>query len=97
MARLTAGSIRAVTEKYAPLRRQAPVNAAPYNPESARATIVAAHPAARAVPIASAVKLAAPRGGLRLRGGDGPAPDRPECPSRARRNVMSIESIRTWS
>src|SRR5438552_13719355 len=61
MARLTAGSIRAVTEKYAPARRQAPVNAAQYNPESARATTVPAHPADRAVPIASAVNEAAPR------------------------------------
>ena len=61
IAAVTAGSIRAVTEKYAPARRQAPANAAQYNPESARATIVPAHPAARAAPIASAVKLAAPR------------------------------------
>ena len=58
---MTAGSIRAVTEKYAPARRQAPVNAAQYSPESARATIVPAHPADRAVPSASAAKLAAPR------------------------------------
>src|SRR6516164_1340984 len=58
---LTAGSIRAVTEKYAPARRQAPVNAAQYSPESARATIGPEHPAARAVPSASAVNDAAPR------------------------------------
>ncbi len=50
-----------MTEKCAPARRQAPVNAAQYNPESARATIIPAHPAPRAVPSASAVKLAAPR------------------------------------
>jgi hypothetical protein len=37
------------------------VNAAQYNPESARVTIVAVHPAARAVLIASAVNEAAPR------------------------------------
>jgi len=61
IAALTAGSIRAVTGKYAPARRQAPVNAAQYSPESARATIVPVHPAVTAVPIAPAVKPAAPR------------------------------------
>src|SRR5260370_33673816 len=61
MARRPAGSIFAVTEKTAPGRRQAPVNAAQYSPESARATIVPAHPAARAVPSASAANDAAPR------------------------------------
>src|SRR6266851_8472031 len=61
IAVLTAGSIRAVTEKYAPALRQAPVNAAQYSPESALATIVPVHPASRAAPSAAAVNEAAPR------------------------------------
>src|SRR5579859_7613849 len=66
IAALTAGPIRAVTEKHAPARRHAVVNAAQYRPESARATIVPVHPADRAVPSASAVKPAAPRAVLAL-------------------------------
>src|SRR5436190_9860492 len=61
IAAFTAGSIRAVTEKHAPARRQAPVNAAQYNPESARAMIVPVHPADRAAPSASAANEATPR------------------------------------
>ena len=57
----TAGSIRAMTEKNAPARRQAPVNAAQYSPESARATIVPVHPTATAALIAPVVNEAAPR------------------------------------
>ena len=61
IARLTAASIRAVTEKHVPARRQALVNAAQYNPESARATIVPVHSAGRAAPSASATNEAMPR------------------------------------
>jgi hypothetical protein len=61
IAALTAGSVRAVTEKHAPARWQAPVSAAKYNPELARATIVSIHPVDRAAPSASAANETTPR------------------------------------
>jgi hypothetical protein len=61
IAALTAWFIGAVTEKKAPARRTAPVNAAEQNAESARTIRIPVHPVLRAVPTACPAKLAAPR------------------------------------
>jgi len=53
--------IETVTENRAPPRRIALVTAALQNAESIRTTIVPVQPASRAVPIARAARLAAPR------------------------------------